>query len=130
MAEEQEDYTVRKKGNEVSKRTTGGSRSYSKTFDYSAVDEARKSRADAGTTKASAASAAFSGDITKAIAAGTTIRSLQQKAREAEAQGVRTRSFSTRSSDPGKSSTTKNDTYDVDGHKTGHVFPPQKKDKD
>ena len=126
MAKEQEDYTVRKKGHEVSKSTSGGSRSFSKTFDHSAVDEARKSRADAGAATAAAGSAAFTGDIGKAIAAGTTIRSLQQKAREAEAQGVRVRSFSSRSSDPGKSSKTKSDEYNVDGHKTGHVFPPKK----
>lgn len=126
MAKEQEDYTVRKKGREVTNSTSGGSRSLSKTFDHSAVDEARKSRADAGAANAAAAAAAFSGDIGKAIAAGTTIRSLQRKAREAEAQGVRTRSFSVRSSDPGKTSKTKNDEYNVDGHKKGHVFPPKK----
>tara|TARA_E500000081_G_C6126746_1_gene351220 strand:- start:1552 stop:1935 length:384 start_codon:yes stop_codon:yes gene_type:complete len=126
MAKEEEDYTVRKKGREVSKGTTGGSRSFSKSFDHSAVDEARKSRADAGAATAAAGAAAFAGDIGKAIAAGTTIRSLQQKAREAEAQGVRTRSFSTRSSDPGKSAKIKADEYNVDGHKTGHVFPPKK----
>ena len=129
MAKTEEDYKVRKKGYDVSKGTTGGSRSVSKSYDYSAVDEARKSRADAGAATAAAAGAVFSGDIGKAISAGTTIRSLQQKAREAEAQGVRTRSESFRTSDPGKSSKVSTDKYNVDGHKQGHAFPP-KKDKE
>ena len=76
---------------ERSSDTGGGRTSSSQTFDYSAVDEARKSRADAETAKGSAASAAFSGDIGKAMAAGHAIRALQKKAKEAEMQGPRIR---------------------------------------
>lgn len=72
--------------------TGGGRTSSSSTVDYSAVDEARKSRADAETAKGSAASAAFSGDIGKAMAAGHAIRALQKKAKEADTQGPRVRS--------------------------------------
>ena len=72
--------------------TGGGRTSSSSTMYYSAVDEARKSRADAETAKGSAASAAFSGDIGKAMAAGHAIRALQKKAREADMQGPRVRS--------------------------------------
>ena len=128
MAKTSQDYTVRKKGYDVSRSTTGGSRSHSKSYDYSAVDEARKARSDAGVAHAAAASAVFSGDIEKAIAAGTTIRALQQKAREADSVGVRLRSESVRSSDPGKSMKVAQDKYNVDGHKQDHKFPPQKKD--
>ena len=76
---------------EKSSDTGGGRSSRSATYDYSAVDEARKSRADAETAKGSAAAAAFAGDIGKAMAAGHAIRALQQKAREAESQGPRIR---------------------------------------
>lgn len=76
---------------ERSSDTGGGRTSSSRTFDYSAVDEARKSRADAETAKGSAAAAAFSGDIGKAMSAGHAIRALQRKAREADMQGPRVR---------------------------------------
>lgn len=127
MAKNTNNYTVRKDGASVAYGKTGGSRSMSRTYDYSAVDEARKSRADSRSATAAAASAAFGGDVGKAIAAGTTIRSLQQKAREAEQQGVRVRSESSSSRSPGYSSKYSFDNYDVDGNKTDHVFPPQKK---
>lgn len=114
-----ENYKVRKQGKEISGSTTGGSVSVSKSYDHSAVDEARKSRADAGAATAATASSVFNGDIGQAIAAGTTIRALQKKAREADAQGVRVRSESYRKTDPGHSFKTKGDTYNVDGNKQG-----------
>jgi len=114
-----ETYQVNKKGREISGSTTGGSTSVSKSYDHSAVDEARKSRADAGAATAATAASVFSGDIGKAIAAGTTIRALQQKAREAEAQGVRVRSESYRRTAPGHSFKNNGDIYNVDGNKQG-----------
>lgn len=72
--------------------TGGGRTSSSSTIDYSAVDEARTARSKAEAAKGAAASAAYAGDIPKAMAAGHTIRALQKQANEASRQGPRVRS--------------------------------------
>lgn len=72
--------------------TGGGRTSSSSTIDYSAVDEARTARSKAEAAKGAAASAAYAGDIPKAMAAGHSIRALQKQANEASRQGPRVRS--------------------------------------
>ena len=72
--------------------TGGGKTSSSSSVDYSAVDEARTARSKAEAAKGAAASAAYAGDIPKAMAAGHAIRALQKQANEAGSQGPRIRS--------------------------------------
>lgn len=84
--------------------SSGGSRSGSTSFDHSAIDEARSARSKANQIKGTAAKSAYDGDISGVMNAANSIRGLQQQAREADKQGVRIRSVSSRSSDPGSSS--------------------------
>ena len=83
--------------------SSGGSRSGSITYDHSAVDEARSARSKAKQLQGTAAKAAYDGDISGVMNSAQAIRGLQQQAREADKQGSRIRSVSSRSSDPGSS---------------------------
>jgi hypothetical protein len=92
---------------EKSSDTGGGRTSSSRTFDYSAIDEARESRSKAESAKGAAAAAAYAGDVGKTMAAGHAIRGLQQKAREAELQGRRVRQSQSSHTKPNQKSAVK-----------------------
>ena len=95
--------TVAEKGSD----TGGGQNSSSTTMDFSAVDEGRKLRGKAGEMHGAAASAAYSGDVPKAMAAGHAIRALKKQASAAEAQGPRVRSQQSSHTAPNQKSSVK-----------------------
>lgn len=85
----------------------GAERSSSRSLDYSNIDEARALRQKADSVQGTMAKSAYEGDIGGHIERGRTVRALRDAAARAEAQGVRVRSTSGRSSGP--SSTVDND---------------------
>lgn len=85
----------------------GAEQSSSTSFDYSNIDEARALRQKADAIQGTMAKSAYEGDIGGHIERGRNVKALRDAAARAEAQGVRVRSSSSRSSGP--SSTVDND---------------------
>ena len=81
--------------------------SSSRSLDYSNIDEARALRQKADAVQGTMAKSAYEGDIGGHIERGRNVKALKDAAARAEAQGVRVRSTSSRSSGP--SSTIDND---------------------
>ena len=85
----------------------GAEQSSSRSLDYSNIDEARGLRQKADAVQGTMAKSAYEGDIGGHIERGRNVKALRDAAARAEAQGVRVRSTSSRSSGP--SSTVDND---------------------
>lgn len=78
----------------------GATRSGSRSFDYSSIDEARALRQKAGQVEGTMAKSAYEGDIGGHIERGRSVKALRDAANRAEAEGVRVKSTTSRSSGP------------------------------